>query len=119
MVFVTLAAKHRVAHLRTFLQNMHVHASMAAQLSLGSVARFTDMCCAASCFILMVTGAYSSTPQEISSYVALTGTQAARKLRRLMSCTVFKYNQDSVARMPVVPHVQQKAQYDDVSAAVL
>ena len=38
---------------------------------------------------VMVTGAYSSTPQETSSYVALTGTQAARKLRPFSSCTVF------------------------------
>ena len=49
---VLLASRRRtqVADLCTFLQNMHEHARMAAQLNLGSVAR-TDMCCAASCII--------------------------------------------------------------------
>ena len=40
-----------VEDLCTFRQNMHVHARRAAQLNLGSVAGFTDMCCAASCII--------------------------------------------------------------------
>ena len=35
----------------TFLQNMHVHPRTTAQLLLGSVARFIDMCCATSCII--------------------------------------------------------------------
>ena len=41
----------RVADLCTFLQEMHFHARVAAQLNLGCAARFTDMCCAASCVI--------------------------------------------------------------------
>ena len=49
-VFLASRRRTRVADLCTFLQNMHVHARMAAQLNLGSVAK-TDMCCAASCII--------------------------------------------------------------------
>ena len=48
-VLLTSRRGTRVADLCTFLQNMHVRARTAAPLNLGSVARLTDMCCAASC----------------------------------------------------------------------